>query len=133
MFLMIGFSFMVLSCQIKAQTISEHCLFQKCSRSKKSLKIEKMVLQLKKSLKISEHCLKLVKFMVSNKKTIKNQLCQIWEIFCWTDLIENSCLNCLKVEKIQEYEEEEKNNLRKIHKQVRRLEALQQSDAQSTG
>ena len=41
MFLIIEFSFMVFRCQIEAQTISEHCVFQKGSRSEKSLKIEK--------------------------------------------------------------------------------------------
>ena len=68
MFLIIEFSFIVFRCQIKAQTISEHCVFQKCSRSKKSLKIEKMVPKLKKSPKIGESCLKLVKFMVFTQK-----------------------------------------------------------------
>ena len=62
---------MVFRCQIKAQTISEHCVFQKCSRSKKSLKIEKMVPKLRKSLKIGELCLKLVKFMVFTQKIQK--------------------------------------------------------------
>ena len=54
MFLNIEFSFKVFECQTKAQWISEHCTFQKCSRSKKSLKVEKMVPKLKKSLKIGE-------------------------------------------------------------------------------
>ena len=41
MFLIIEFNFKVFGCQTKAQTISEHCVFQKCSRLKKPLKIEK--------------------------------------------------------------------------------------------
>ena len=40
MFLIIEFSFKMFGCQTKAQTISGHCVFQKCSRSNKSLKIE---------------------------------------------------------------------------------------------
>ena len=71
MFLIIEFSFMVFRCQIKAQTISEHCVFKKGSRSKKSLKIEKRVPKLKKSLKIGEPCLKLVKFVVLTQKIQK--------------------------------------------------------------
>ena len=31
---MIEFSFKVFRCQTKAQTISEHCVFQKCSNKK---------------------------------------------------------------------------------------------------
>ena len=55
-------------------------------------------------------------------------------------LIENSCLNGFKVDRIQDYEKKEKKLdlkyfyfLIKVHKQVRRLEALQLTDAQSTG
>ena len=47
MFLMIDFSFKVFRCQTKAQIISVHCVFQRCLRSKNSLKIEKMVPKLK--------------------------------------------------------------------------------------
>ena len=42
-------------------------------------------------------------------------------------LIENRRLNCFKLDGIQEYEEKKKL------RQVRRLEALQAADAQSTG
>ena len=62
--MIIEFSFKVFGCQTKAQTISEHKVFQKSSRSKKFVKIEKMVPKLRKSLKIGEYCLKLVTFMV---------------------------------------------------------------------
>ena len=41
MILIIEFSFKVFKCQTKAQTVSEQCVFQKCSKSNKSLKIEK--------------------------------------------------------------------------------------------
>ena len=75
MFLIIEFSFRVLGCQTEAQRISEHCVFQECSRyKKKTLKIEEMVPKLKESLKIGEECLKLVQFMgfIQQQKKQKN-------------------------------------------------------------
>ena len=71
MFLIIEFSFKVFGCHTKAQQISEHCIFQKSSRSKKSLNVQKMVPKPKKSPKIVELCLKLVKFSVFTQKIQK--------------------------------------------------------------
>ena len=71
MFLIIEFSFKVFGCHKKAQQISEHCIFQKRSRSNKSFKIQKMVPKPKKSPKIVELCLKLVKFLVFTQKIQK--------------------------------------------------------------
>ena len=86
MCLMIEFSFMVFRCQTKAQTISEHWVFQKCSRSKtkKSLKLKKkMVPKLKKSLKIGQLCLKFVKFMVFTQKSKKKLASSNLRNFSW--------------------------------------------------
>ena len=66
----------------KAQQISEHCIFQKRLRSKKSLKIKKMVPKLKKSPKIVELCLKLVKFLVFTQKIQKKMGFGSSEKFC---------------------------------------------------
>ena len=75
MFLIIEFSFKVFGCHTKAQQTSEHCIFQKRSRSKKSLKSQKMVPKPKKSPKIVELCLKLVKFsFLTQKIQKKNRL-----------------------------------------------------------
>ena len=71
MFLIIEFSFKVFGCHKKAQQISEHCIFQKCLRSNKSLKIQKMVPKPKKSPKLVELCLKLFKFLVFTQKIQK--------------------------------------------------------------
>ena len=81
MILIIEFSFKVFGFQMKAQTISEHCVFQKFSRSSKSLKIEKMVSKLKKWLKIGELCLKLVKFVVFTQKIQKKNCLVNFEKF----------------------------------------------------
>ena len=83
MFLIIEFSFMVFRCQIKAQTISVHCVFQKGSRSKKSLKIDNMFPKLKKSLKIGESCLELVKFTVFTQKIQKKSSSSNLRNFTW--------------------------------------------------